>query len=157
MGEGVANLVKKALIAAFSFIVFFSAFGYQPEATDASSKAESIIAEAKRHIGTPYQWGGTNPSGFDCSGYMNYVFKKSGVELPRTAAQQYGVGTPVAKANLQKGDLVFFTHGSGIQHNGLYIGNGKFIHSSTSHGVMISNINDPYYWKDRYVGAKRVL
>lgn len=119
--------------------------------------AEAIIATAKQYIGVPYVWGGSTPSGFDCSGYIQYVFGKHGISLPRTSAQQYTVGTWVSKSDLRPGDLVFYnTSGSGVSHLGIYIGNGQFIHASTSRGVMISEMSNSY-WSARYYGARRIL
>ncbi|WP_143083224.1 C40 family peptidase [Alteribacillus iranensis] len=150
-------MVKRSLVGVLGLFMLLASFSIQPGVSEAAGKVDEIIAEAKKHMGTPYQWGGTTPGGFDCSGFIQYTFKKAGEELPRTAAEQYGVGKSVSKSDLRKGDLVFFSHGSGIQHNGIYIGNGQFIHSSTSKGVIISQLDDPYYWGDRYVGAKRVI
>ena len=119
--------------------------------------AAAIIATAKQYIGVPYVWGGSTPSGFDCSGFVQYVFKAHGVTLPRTSKEQYSVGTYVSKANLKAGDLVFFeTEGNGVSHLGIYIGNNQFIHASTSKGVIISSMSNTY-WAPRYYGAKRIL
>lgn len=121
-----------------------------------ASTSSEIEATAKSYLGTPYVWAGTTPSGFDCSGYTQYVFKQHGINLPRTAAEQFNVGTSVSKGNLQKGDLVFFeTYKKGPSHVGIYLGNGQFINSNNS-GVSISSINSSY-WSSRYLGAKRVL
>ncbi|MET0961076.1 MAG: C40 family peptidase, partial [Psychrobacillus psychrotolerans] len=101
--------------------------------------------------------GGTTKAGFDCSGYIGYVYKGKGVNLPRTAAGMYNSGKRVKKASLAVGDLVFFnTTGKGVSHVGMYIGGNKFIHASTSKGVRVDKLNDPYYWGNKYVGAKRV-
>ncbi|SDI63473.1 C40 family peptidase [Alteribacillus bidgolensis] len=148
-------MVKKSFMAVMSLVLLLSVFSFQPGAADA--KGDQIVEEARKHLGTPYKYGGTTPSGFDCSGFTGYVFDKAGEDLPRTAAQQYNVGKSVKKSNLQKGDLVFFSNGSSISHNGIYIGNGKFIHSSSSNGISISKVDDPYYWGSRYKGAKRVI
>ncbi len=127
------------------------------ERVEASTK-DSIVSIARDQLGTPYRFGGTTPSGFDCSGFIGYVFNKVGVDLPRTAAAQYGAGQAVSRSNLEVGDLVFFeTYKPGPSHSGIYIGNNQFIHASSSRGISISSVNDPYYWSDRYLGARRVL
>ncbi|MCM3756382.1 NlpC/P60 family protein [Sporosarcina aquimarina] len=126
-------------------------------ASAATLSATNLVNTAKNYIGTPYRYGGTSlTSGIDCSAYTQLVYKKSGSSLPRTTGQQYKQGKAVSKSNLTTGDLVFFnTSGRGVSHVGIYIGSSKFIHASTSKGVTISSLNDPYYWKSRYVGAKR--
>ena len=120
--------------------------------------AQQIISTAKKYIGVPYLWAGTTPSGFDCSGYVQYVFKARGINLNRTTTQQYKHGTYVSKANLIPGDLVFFqnTYRAGISHVGIYIGNGQFIHASSSKGVTISYLSNSY-WTSHYYGARRIL
>lgn len=122
------------------------------------SAGEAIVAKAKQYIGVPYVWGGTSPSGFDCSGFVQYVMKACGYSINRTASAQLNNGTPVAYADLQPGDLVFFERtyntSSPASHVGIYIGNGQFIHASTG-GVCISNLSANYY-ASRYTTARRV-
>ena len=120
-----------------------------------SSLATSLTRVAMRFIGTPYVFGGTSPSGFDCSGYTQHVFAMLGISLPRTADAQYYAGHPT-RGGIEVGDLVFFqTYLPGPSHVGIYIGGGRFI-SSSGHGVRISALSDSY-WAARYIGAKRVV
>lgn len=122
-----------------------------------TSKATAIINTAKQYMGVKYVWGGTTPSGFDCSGYTQYVFAKHGISLPRVSRDQYNVGTSVSYANLKAGDLVFFSLDGDkvIDHVGIFIGNGQFINASSSKGVTIYTMGS--YWQSKYIGAKRVL
>lgn len=124
----------------------------------ATTQAQAIIATARQYIGVPYLWAGTSPAGFDCSGFVQYVFNAHGISLKRTAATQYTHGTYVAKSDLQAGDLVFFqnTYKVGISHVGIYIGDGQFIHASSSKGVTISDLSSSYY-VSHYYGARRIL
>ncbi|MDR2013338.1 MAG: C40 family peptidase [Rhodanobacter sp.] len=107
---------------------------------------------------TRYKYGGSEPStGFDCSGFVRYVFRHSaGSELPRGSASQYLMGTKVDSLHMRTGDLVFFhMHGTRISHVGIYLGNGRFIHSpSTGKRVSISSLNTAY-WARHFAGAKR--
>lgn len=115
----------------------------------------NIINKAQSFIGTPYVWGGTSPSGFDCSGFVQYVYKQENIIIPRTVNEIWNFSTPVSSPSV--GDLVFFeTYQPGPSHIGIYLGNGNFIHAGVSRGVEISNINDNSYWKSRYLGAKRI-
>ena len=122
----------------------------------ANPNIQAVLSTAQKYINTPYVFGGTSPRGFDCSGYTQFVFKQQGQQLPRVADQQYLSGTAVAYNNLEPGDLVFFTtYAKGASHEGIYLGEGKFIHAS-SHGVKISKLAEPY-WQTRYLGARRVI
>ncbi|CEK32232.1 cell wall hydrolase [[Clostridium] sordellii] len=124
-----------------------------------TNAASAVVNMAYSKLGSPYVWGAEGPNTFDCSGLTSYVFRNAaGVSLPRTSGSQYGVGTSVSKANLQPGDLVFFsTGGGGISHVGIYVGGGQMIHApQTGDVVKVSNINSSY-WQNAYVGAKRVL
>lgn len=123
---------------------------------DASSSS-SIVDVAKQYLGVPYVWGGTTPSGFDCSGYVQYVFRQCGYSISRTATPQYSDGYRVSYSDLQPGDLVFFErtyNTSGISHVGIYIGGGEFIHAGSGR-VKISSLNESYY-SSRYYGACRI-
>lgn len=147
-----SQLIKVISIIALALFFILAPLGDQVAASS------HLISATNKVMGTKYVWGGTTTSGFDCSGFIGYVFKKIGVSLPRTTASMITTGTSVSKSNLKAGDLVFFnTSGKGVSHAGIYIGNGKFAHSSSSKGVSISNINDPYYWGAKYMGAKRVI
>ena len=124
-----------------------------------TEKTQSIITVAKSLLGQPVTWGGASlAQGFDCSGFVQYVFRQAGISLPRTADLQFLVGQPVARPLLQLGDLVYFTtYEPGASHVGIYIGFNKFIHTSWSLGVVaINDINEDYFVK-RYYGAKRVI
>ncbi len=119
--------------------------------------ARRIISGAMQYIGVPYVFGGTTPYGFDCSGYVKYVFAQAGISLPRTADAQYEVGMPVSTYELIPGDMVFFTtYTYGASHVGIYLGDGNFIHASSSSGVMISSLSESY-WSSRYIGSRRIL
>nr|WP_106783672.1 C40 family peptidase [Lysinibacillus timonensis] len=146
---------KRWLLPIFASFMIFSGVA----ANDAEAATVSGLTNtAYKYIGAPYQFGGTSVRyGIDCSAYTQLVFSKLGINLPRTSGEQYNEGSYVSKSNLQAGDLVFFnTSGRGISHVGIYIGNNKFISATTSRGVAIDSIYDPYYWGNRYVGAKRV-
>uniref|UniRef100_UPI00374EEB2A C40 family peptidase n=1 Tax=Clostridioides difficile TaxID=1496 RepID=UPI00374EEB2A len=120
--------------------------------TNVAGKAGTVIAEAKKHLGKPYKWGGNGPSNFDCSGLMVYCFKKVNVNLPRTSSQQSKVGKKVEQNNLQAGDLVFFHNP--VTHVGLYIGNGEYLHApQTGDIVKISKLSG----RKDFNTARRVL
>lgn len=144
--------MKKILILSIlSFGLLFSGIAGNITA-EASS---SVTAVAKKYIGVPYKYGGSTPSGFDCSGFVKYSYNKVGEELPRTTSDMYKKGKKISKKKLKKGDLVFFTtYKKGASHVGIYIGNNKFIHSA-SNGVRIDELSNSY-WKSKYYGAKRI-
>lgn len=128
-----------------------------PKRSDSAGLPLGVQIEEKAlsFLGTPYVWGGESPAGFDCSGFTKYVFGLFGISLPRTAAEQASIGTPVPESSLQPGDLVFFDTEGGISHVGIYIGNGKFI-SAAGSDIRISNLHNPYYWGPRYVLARHI-
>lgn len=116
----------------------------------------TIVTEAKNYLGTPYVWAGNTPQGFDCSGFTSYVMKQHGVDIPRRSSDQYEQATKVKDKNVQRGDLVFFNNGSGISHVGLVISErGQplvMIHSSSSKGVIITEVEKSEYWMNRLHG-----
>lgn len=119
----------------------------QPNTNNLTDYAQTLL-------GTPYIWGGTTPNGFDCSGFLMYVYKQNGKKIPRTVSEIWNFAQAVDQ--LQAGDLVFFeTYKKGPSHAGIYIGNQQFIHAGTSTGVTISNLSTNY-WQTRYLGAKRI-
>ena len=112
-----------------------------------------VVGIAMQYLGVPYRWGGADPSGFDCSGFIMYVYAQVGVSLPHHAASQYGMGTPVSQNELAPGDLVFF---NGLGHAGIYVGGGSFIHAPhTGDVVKISSLGEGWY-ASTYVGARRI-
>ncbi|MBQ7502380.1 C40 family peptidase [bacterium] len=122
-----------------------------------SKEAQELLAQAKSYMGVPYVWGGASPSGFDCSGYVQYVYGQVGIDLPRTADVQFNAGDKVDAGEEAPGDMVFFeTYAPGASHVGIYLGDGEFIHASSSGCVRISSLEEDYF-KARYLGAKRVL
>jgi cell wall-associated NlpC family hydrolase len=117
-----------------------------------AAKYGGVVGIAMQYLGIPYVYGGASPSGFDCSGFIMYVYAQVGVSLPHNAAAQYGHGTPVDRSQLQPGDLVFF---NGLGHAGIYVGGGSFIHSPhTGDVVKISSMSG--WYTSTYVGARRL-
>ena len=112
-----------------------------------------IINTAKSFLGTPYVWGGTSPSGFDCSGFTQYVLAQNGKSIPRTSQEQFASGQAVDKSNLQAGDLVFYGNGEAT-HVGIYEGNNKIIHSPHT-GDVVKESDFSTYWTSAYLGARR--
>ena len=122
---------------------------------------KKLLDYAKFFKGGKYVWGGTTPKGFDCSGYVQYLYKKNGINLPRTAWSQSKQGIAVDKAHLEKGDLLFFLtdkkRGIPVTHVGIYLGNGEFIHAaSKKKGIIISPLTHGHY-ADTFVSARRVV
>ena len=130
----------------------------------ARGTADSIIALAKQFLDLPYYWGGTTPYGYDCSGFIQTIYKMNGIHLLRDAHQQYEQGEVVASRDeLIKGDIVFWsTYKPGASHVGIYLGNNEYIHSGGANGVAINSFDptQPNYSADldtKYLGSRRVL
>jgi cell wall-associated NlpC family hydrolase len=123
------------------------------DAERSRSRSRHIVAIAQKHLGTRYEWGGASPAGFDCSGFVMYVYSHVGVRLPHNAAKQYRYGQPVTRERLEPGDIVYFDD---LQHNGIYIGSGRFIHARRSGGtVMVSGLDESWY-RARWIGGRRL-
>ena len=122
-----------------------------------SKQGLKIIETGKKYIGVPYVFGGTTPKGFDCSGFLQYVFKQHGFIVPRLADEQYLLGKSAKVSQLSAGDLVFFsTYTSGVSHCGIYVGDRNFLHASSSRGIRIDSL-DSDYWKSKFFGAKKII
>lgn len=121
-----------------------------------SQKRLEIVSFAASFLGTPYCYGGDNKECTDCSGFVVQVFEMAGIKLPRTAALQYNFGVQIGDYDMLPGDLVFFIRNNKIGHVGIYVGNNQFIHSSTSRGVILQNLDDEYY-RTTFVGFKKIL
>ncbi len=121
-------------------------------------EVKQILDYAKTFLGTPYVWGGTTPKGFDCSGFVQYVYNKNGYSITRTTYTQWdNDGTPVSRENLRPGDLIYFGYGDAPSHVGLYVGDGMMIHSPrTGDVIKYSTIKSGYY-NNCYLGARRIL
>jgi cell wall-associated NlpC family hydrolase len=128
-----------------------------------AARAETVLRTADRHVGAPYEWGGTTPAGFDCSGFVQYVFRRHGVELPRTSRQQVQVGRAVRKhaGALAPGDLMFFASDGGrIDHVAIYVGGGRMLHATASGGgVRYDSLagSRGRWFSRRHVASRRVL
>lgn len=129
------------------------------ETDSAVASGEQIVEFALNYIGVPYVYGGSTPQGFDCSGFTQFVMKNFDIYLPRSSHDQYSIGTRISKAQLIPGDLVFFKYSSGyrINHVGIYIGEGNFIHSPIpGQSVKIDSLTHGYF-NTYYYGATRVI
>lgn len=167
--DGIFGLKTKAGVIAFQNAKLLSADGIVgPITANAlnsayslklhTNKANAIIDTAKKYIGVPYQWGGESPStGFDCSGFVQFVFAQNGITLPRVSAEQFKMGTPIQQNNIEPGDLIFFSIAKNgtVDHVGIYIGDNAFINASSSKGVTIYSIGP--YWTSVELGVKRVF
>ena len=164
--EGVPLMrTKLSLILIAAFVITFATFATSIASAAVTAGKEGLqrkkaalgqdaVTMAKQFLGLRYLYGGSSPrTGFDCSGLVMYVYGKLGIQLPHNAAAQYRLGLGVPRAALRPGDLVFF---NGLGHNGIYVGNGKFIHSpQTGDSVRIESLAASN-WHRNYVGARRI-
>lgn len=129
-----------------------------PVLLPASPAVAAILTTALALRGAPYRYGGSDPSGFDCSGFVQWVFAQHGISLPREVRAQFDVGTVVARDDVQPGDLVFFeTVTRGPSHVGIALGNGRFVHAPSSRGVVRVERYTAMYWARRWIGARRLM
>lgn len=135
------------------------AAGLDPAPTPPEVRRDTLLQRGLALLGTPYRWGGTSPDGgFDCSGLVSYVFRTAlGIELPRVSRDMAATGERVERAQLDAGDLVFFARRGGrVDHVGIYLGNGRFLHAPrTGRNVTVSSL-DTGYWSRRFKQARRV-
>lgn len=122
-----------------------------------TSKGQKIADYAKSFVGYPYVYGGASPSGFDCSGFVQYVYKQNGISINRTATAQLSNGYYVSYNDMKPGDIIYFGYGNSASHVGIYIGNGNFVHAqNSSTGVVITSLSQSYY-ANRYLCAHRIV
>jgi cell wall-associated NlpC family hydrolase len=120
---------------------------------DVEHRRSRTVSLVQRFIGAPYLWGGESAEGFDCSGLVKYVYALAGIAMPHNVAQQYRYGVPVSRDELKPGDLVFFDE---LRHNGIYVGDGRFIHAGRSGGnVGVARLEDSWF-RIRWFGARRL-
>jgi cell wall-associated NlpC family hydrolase len=128
-----------------------------PAAPAAPADGYALSGTALSLRGAPYRFGGVDPSGFDCSGFVHYVYRQHGVAMPREVREQFRVGSTVQRDRLEPGDLVFFsTVAPGASHVGIVIGGDQFVHAPSEKGVVRVESLASQYWGSRYIGAKRV-
>ena len=148
----------------FNVFAFLAAFGLliveSPSAEAKAATRQKVITLADKMKGVPYVWGGATPRGFDCSGLVQYVFKKVNILLPRTADRQYLYGSPVPYAKAKPGDLMFFNTGrvqGQVTHVGIYMGNGNMLHAPrTGKRVSYASVADRSWFRPRLLGIRRV-
>ena len=139
-----------------------AAIGFEPQALapdkPVTGRIKTLMQRALALLGTPYRWGGTSENGFDCSGLVGYVFKTAlGIDLPRVSRDMAKSGERVERSGLVAGDLVFFSRrGRRVDHVGIYVGEGKFVHAPrTGKDVMVSRL-DTGYWSQKFMQARRM-
>jgi cell wall-associated NlpC family hydrolase len=129
------------------------------QVADFADPGTQVADFAEQYVGSPYRWGGTSPAGFDCTGFVMYIYSQFGVSLPHNEAGQLASGPQVSADDLEPGDVLVFanTYRAGLSHTGIYIGDGQFVHAADErHGVIVSALWDSY-WGPRLVGASRAI
>jgi cell wall-associated NlpC family hydrolase len=139
--------------------VFCTALSGPSVAAAAPDPGSQVADLAQQYVGSAYRWGGSSPAGFDCTGFVMWVYSQFGVALPHNEAGQLASGPRIGAADLQPGDVLVFanTYRRGLSHVGIYVGDGRFVHAiDERHGVQLSDLWDGY-WMPRFVGASRAL
>jgi cell wall-associated NlpC family hydrolase len=126
----------------------------RPRATTPTAAQSRLVSVAMTYVGTPYARGGATPAGFDCSGFVMYVYGRAGIALPHNAEQQFRLGAAVDREDLEPGDIVFFDR---LGHSGIYVGDLRFVHATKPGDVVkVSRLDEDWY-RRRWVGARRLL
>ena len=147
--------IKIASVLMLLFLM--SSCGSSKKTTGIITIQDKLEVEYQKYKGIPYKYGGTTKRGFDCSGFVNAVyFNAFNIDLPRTTTLMSKEGEKKSKSNLKSGDLVFFRPSRKYMHMGIYVGDGQFMHSSTSKGIIKSKLNN-LYWKNKYRFSRRIL
>ncbi len=148
---------KSSLLTAIVLMILLSSCGASRRASSERTTTAKLETQYQHYKGIKYKYGGTDKRGFDCSGFTQTVYNNAfNIQLPRTTKEMAKLGKKISKHNLRSGDLVFFRPSRKYRHVGVFIGNNIFMHSSTSKGIIKSNLDNPY-WKKKYRFAKRIL
>ena len=156
----VASKIRHIAACCAVLVVLSSAASVASAAPEPAIAPGNQVADlAQQYVGSRYIWGGSSPAGFDCTGFVMFVFSQFGVSLPHNEAGQLAAGDRISSYDLQAGDVLVFanTYRAGLSHVGIYLGDGQFVHAvDERHGVQINNLWDGY-WGPRFVGAAREL
>ncbi|MDD3762093.1 MAG: C40 family peptidase [Nevskiales bacterium] len=145
-------------VLALSICVLSACASSPPVPEPPAALQQAVVLDALGQIGRPYRYGGADPSGFDCSGLVQYVFAQAGVQLPRTTRAQYRAGVPIETKALEPGDLLFYRFEKGpVDHVAIYLGDGQAVHAPASGRAVIVAAVDLPYWQRHFVTATRVL
>ena len=123
-------------------------------AAEYSATRDRVVSTSLKYVGAPYERGGASPAGFDCSGFVLFVYAQAGVSLPHGVAKQYRLGSAVSRDELEPGDIVFFDR---LRHSGIYIGDARFVHATKPGDVVMVSSLDEEWFRRRWIGARRVL